>query len=496
MSHSNGEIAYPVDTDDVSIVLGVPSDDVGVLCKDNDNINILAKYKPVQHSNPVMDIKSGDNYKGEDKKCGMLTIYDSLPSSGEIDQRFLDKLNTSWEKNNGIDWARITDYDGYKHSNDYTDIAGHRYLISVNTFDDKFQITLEDVVVPPKIDISCYKGDNNKLLSIKDILDTYYDNAYLTCVVYNKTKGVVHNYKDTVLLKNRNENFAFYPNVSSNNKWIDFGDEVLVIACITSGNRVYTIKAYKLPGYEVQKNYVSEIFRGLNIPGLSVDYTESVQVRTLEMDSVRELKFNFYNNSDNNIQSPSKIKIVVQSVSVLTQLSYYNTQILSLTNQGVISPYDFRYQTVTITTAGFGIYFANTTLQNPRSWTMFIYTVDNNDNEDKLIGIYNRDDYRGETYPSLNHVTFLNLDNLTYRKSLQFSDNTWYWQFTVLPNETHENYKVWFIINDQKTGEDFLRWQETINVYKGKTQTFGGSFTQTEHYLNPATAVINIQVQI
>ena len=114
----------------------------------------------------------------------------------------------------------------------------------------------------------------------------------------------------------------------------------------------------------------------------------------------------------------------------------------------------------------------------------------------KLIGVYNRDDYRGELYPSLNHATFLNDDSLTYRKSLQYSNNTWYWQFTVLPNTTHENYKVWFKLNDQKTGEDFLQWQETITVIKGKTQTFGGSFTQDEHYMNPATAVLNVQVQV
>ena len=459
-------------------------------------VNILSKHKPVESNNPAMDIGVGNNYRGESGRLGMLPIYTGLPASGEINSGLIDTITHVWQKNTLLPWGRLTDFEGYCHSDDYTSIAGHRHLISVDGFDPKFQITLEDVVVPPKIALSCYQGTNDALLSIKDILGEYYDAAYLTCVVYNKTKNIIHNYKDSVLLKNRPETFAFYPNISSDHRWIDFNDEVLIAVCITSTNRVYSIKAYNVSGYEVKKEYTSEVYRALDLPGLYVDYTESSQVRTLEMDSVRELVFNFYNNSDVAISSPAKVKIVVQSTAIVTQLSYYNTQIIELNNQGTIQPYDFRYQTAKVSTAGFGIYFANTTLQNPRSWTMFIYTVDSNNNEDKLIGVYNRDDYRGELYPSLNHATFLNDDSLTYRKSLQYSNNTWYWQFTVLPNTTHENYKVWFKLNDQKTGEDFLQWQETITVTKGKTQTFGGSFTQTEHYMNPATAVINVQVQV
>ena len=48
MSNSNGKITKPVNTTDVSTVLGVASHNVGALCT-SDKIKAWAKYKPVKH---------------------------------------------------------------------------------------------------------------------------------------------------------------------------------------------------------------------------------------------------------------------------------------------------------------------------------------------------------------------------------------------------------------------------------------------------------------
>lgn len=113
MGHSNGVITAPINTDDVSSVLGHASHDVKTLCM-SDKIKKYAKYKPVIIDTPV-DITDAQrravNY-------GMNVRQTTLTQA---------KANTQmpWLYNaiGSTNWGRLTDFDGYDHNSDIPPIV-------------------------------------------------------------------------------------------------------------------------------------------------------------------------------------------------------------------------------------------------------------------------------------------------------------------------------------------------------------------------------------
>lgn len=116
MAHEGSLITAPVDTDDVSIVLGVASDDVGVLCT-HPNINFWARYKP----NGITSNLFTD--KRENERTGAVTI----PSFAALDINYLGVLNQAlWSYTHENEIYRLDDFDGYNH-NAFAPIYGLDY---------------------------------------------------------------------------------------------------------------------------------------------------------------------------------------------------------------------------------------------------------------------------------------------------------------------------------------------------------------------------------
>ncbi len=67
MGHSNGQITAPVNTDDVSTVIGVSSHDVGTLCL-SENVNKWNKNKPYRGTQPEVKSRTEDNATNETGK--------------------------------------------------------------------------------------------------------------------------------------------------------------------------------------------------------------------------------------------------------------------------------------------------------------------------------------------------------------------------------------------------------------------------------------------
>ena len=113
MGNANGRIYAPVNTDDVSSVMGVNSHDVGYLCSNiHLQTNPFAKFKPVIYNNP----DSVDGFwRANDGNCGLTPYHLS---------KIADVVNYCNGTMNGWIYAppkvgnyyRITDFDGYNHN--------------------------------------------------------------------------------------------------------------------------------------------------------------------------------------------------------------------------------------------------------------------------------------------------------------------------------------------------------------------------------------------
>lgn len=111
MSHSNGMIFEPVDTDDISIVLGVPSDDVGFLCSNEHNaINIYSRFKPtIVTENPVIQLTP--------ENVAHVRFSLVLTESNSIDGLYRDVVTNGEApiKYYIPGYHRLTDFHRYKH---------------------------------------------------------------------------------------------------------------------------------------------------------------------------------------------------------------------------------------------------------------------------------------------------------------------------------------------------------------------------------------------
>lgn len=166
MGHANGIITAPINTDDISSVIGVPSHDVVTLGLHDKN-NKWSKHKPVRGESPV-DFDSWTAATGRVREAsgfpivwGMMLPFNTALQLGLASaQRWLKPLalrvinGTGSIKNYeyarpvaGTDFVRMTDYDGYNHNAPQgwtagvqgavvkADAPGEGMLIQVDAFD-------------------------------------------------------------------------------------------------------------------------------------------------------------------------------------------------------------------------------------------------------------------------------------------------------------------------------------------------------------------------
>lgn len=115
MSHSNGIIVAPVNTDDVSSVINVASHDVGYLCSNlHGRINKWSKIKPILVAYPYDDVEeSEDKLRESDTSNGYyygVKIVTKNPCEIHT-HAFAYKPPIL-----GENWDRLTDWDGYDHN--------------------------------------------------------------------------------------------------------------------------------------------------------------------------------------------------------------------------------------------------------------------------------------------------------------------------------------------------------------------------------------------
>lgn len=112
MAHNGGRITAPVDTEDVRLTIGEPSDNVKTLCMSG-RINPWAKYKPEAHG--TMRSLTKENRKLWNFGLFAAQIYTSVTSfiNAVADGTF----NGGWTYRNvrAGDWGRLDDFDGYNH---------------------------------------------------------------------------------------------------------------------------------------------------------------------------------------------------------------------------------------------------------------------------------------------------------------------------------------------------------------------------------------------
>lgn len=105
-----GIISAPVSIDDVKQVLGESSNDLATLCK-SANINMWAKYKPVDSDSPFLDISTG--WKGKRNDCNInypkaTSVYDIKGYYSQADNGFTYRTASAP--------YRLGDFRGYNHN--------------------------------------------------------------------------------------------------------------------------------------------------------------------------------------------------------------------------------------------------------------------------------------------------------------------------------------------------------------------------------------------
>ena len=110
MSVSNGKITAPVSIDDVKSVLGYGSNDLASLCTYKD-INMWAKYKPVDSDNAFLDINTG--WKGKRNDCNI--NYPKATSIYDI-KGYYSQANNGFTYRTASAPYRLGDFRGYNHN--------------------------------------------------------------------------------------------------------------------------------------------------------------------------------------------------------------------------------------------------------------------------------------------------------------------------------------------------------------------------------------------
>lgn len=185
MGHANGKITAPVNTDDVSAVLGVGSHDVATLCSDDNGkvkkINKWSKYKPVIINSPMqthLTATADQWYKGDDGKCGF-SIPIGAPGANGPTVANLYKSN-AWEYNPPSpyiydstgkiiggrgDFCRLEDFIGYDHN-------AKPFLYSGIKKDTEYEVNLQ---IMNSVDFMLRHETSDGSLSIEDFNDLAID---------------------------------------------------------------------------------------------------------------------------------------------------------------------------------------------------------------------------------------------------------------------------------------------------------------------------------
>ncbi len=171
MSNSNGVISAPVSIDDVKTVLGESSNDLATLCKSS-NINMWAKYKPVDYSADFMDIKSC--YKGKAENFNInypvcTNIKDVIP--------YYSQTNNGWSYQTVSSPYRLGDFVGYNHI-----AAGPVNKLSSGL------ATTDETSVNLSYNVSSTSSDN---LGLDDFL-ALGDSYYLGCILSKNGTDVTY----------------------------------------------------------------------------------------------------------------------------------------------------------------------------------------------------------------------------------------------------------------------------------------------------------------
>lgn len=185
MGYANGRITAPVNTDDISAVIGENNHDIGTLCC-SAKINMWAKYKPERTGNYedlTLDQRKQNNfglrpgavYSG--KTAFINAVKDGSFASGWI----YDHVTAS-------DYQRENDFDGYNH-NALCPFGSMQEFTGI-----LYQDTFRDLLVPCEAPQAIEpRGDDQGMLSISDF-DSYgsggmvYKDCYFGILLYSAAR--------------------------------------------------------------------------------------------------------------------------------------------------------------------------------------------------------------------------------------------------------------------------------------------------------------------
>lgn len=161
-----GIISAPVSIDDVKAALGEYSNDVATLCKST-NINMWAKYKPVDSDNPFLDINAG--WKGKKYDCNI-----NYPSTTNVNnvKDYYSKVNNGFSYRLASAPYRLGDFRGYNHN------ARSEYL----------KISTTSPSAEDEVSISAaynMQSDDSDWISMKDLLNDGNITYHFGVLLYN-----------------------------------------------------------------------------------------------------------------------------------------------------------------------------------------------------------------------------------------------------------------------------------------------------------------------
>lgn len=162
----SGIISAPVSIDDVKQALGKSSNDLATLCK-SENINMWAKYKPVDSDNAFLNINTG--WKGKRNDCNInypkaTSIYDIKGYYSQADNGFTHRTASAP--------YRLGDFRGYNHN------ARSEYL-GINTTSPS---TEDAVSISAAYNLQSVDSD---WISMKDLLDDGNITYHFGVLLYN-----------------------------------------------------------------------------------------------------------------------------------------------------------------------------------------------------------------------------------------------------------------------------------------------------------------------
>ena len=192
MGYEYNRVTAPVNPTDVSMALGIWSQDVGTLCMSN-KINPFAKYKPENIGGPetlAVEQRKNNNFGIEPK-----TIYSSINEFvSDVSAGIFDG---GWKYNGLTDksWKRLDDFVGYNHTatSPFGNLSAFSTLLSNNT-------TIHTVIPIDAPDIGDALDDMG-LLNLKDFKDSVLDfqNWYIGVMLYNPSRRFIGTTTDTIV---------------------------------------------------------------------------------------------------------------------------------------------------------------------------------------------------------------------------------------------------------------------------------------------------------